>query len=232
MSDARSNRVVEVLPQLVPPLEEYLARHPRRADSNAPFWMGRRQGGTYMTDWSPISRGTIAMHTDEQRALLNKHHGPIDEIRPFDPERRWDPMVFTKHVWRRAVGMARLDRASSVGLRAAEPMLVVRDENERQWDSDYPLSQRLTRDPDDPKFVTPDARPATHCGVDNADGRCAVDSRLSATRPLVRRNHGQGLRGFAKINCRVGHAAGERLVRHAAGRDRSERDEYSLAQYG
>lgn len=149
---SRSHRVVEVLPQLVPQLDEYLARHPRRADPKAPFWMGRRQGGTYMSDWSPFSQGTIAMLTDEQRALLNKHHGPIDQMRPFDPERRWDPMVFTKHVWRRAVGMARLDRASSVGLSAAEPPLVVREPGERQEDADYPLSGRIRRDPNDPRM--------------------------------------------------------------------------------
>lgn len=134
---------------LVPPLEEYLSRHPRRVDPSAPLWMGRTQGGAFYTADGAATGPQIG---DVPRESKSKHFGPIDGARSFDPDKRWDPMTFTKHVWRRAVGMARLNRASSVGLTEAEPPLVTRAEGERHWDSDYPPSGRLTRAADDPRL--------------------------------------------------------------------------------
>lgn len=134
---SRSNRVVELLPTLVPPLEEYLSRHPRRADPSAPLWMGRTPGGIYTSD--------------NPKPSDSKHFGPIDGTRSFDPDKRWDPMSFTKHVWRRSVRMARLDRASSVGLTEPEPRLTP-DTGEPKRDADYPPSGRLKRDPSDPRL--------------------------------------------------------------------------------
>ena len=52
---SRSNREVQMPPSCVGPLEDYLAPHPRRADPSAPWWMGRRAGAHYMSDFEIVS---------------------------------------------------------------------------------------------------------------------------------------------------------------------------------